>query len=117
MIDTLHTRGKHTKSSEKLRRARRLYIFLVVRNFGISNNGLFDRAAERMIESGLYAKSANKRAIRFSIIKSMFRFEHPRFRVGDPVYREWLFSKGLDCHSGYFKPIMDNITPLVQKIA
>ena len=116
MIDMESIRNNYRTASVKLNRARRLYIFLSRKKFNTAGNDYFDYMADRMIDSGLYAKSSSRKCIRWGVIRVLFKLEYPRFATSSPVYREWVFAKGIDCHSGYFKPIIKQIRPDVMKM-
>lgn len=106
MFNTAETREDFRSSKQKLARARRLYIFLTRRYFDTAGNDYFDWMVDRMKETGLYSAASERRGIRMSLIAHIFKIKYPRFTKSGTVYREWLFKVGIDCHSGYFKPII-----------
>jgi len=116
MIDTQIIRNNYRTANSKLTRARRLYIFLGRKKFDTAGNDYFDYMVDKMKEGGLYAASSEKKAIRWGVIRALFKLEYPRFSTSALVYREWIFAKGIDCHSGYFKPVIKQIRPKVMEM-
>lgn len=73
-------------AGNKLRRARRLYGFLL-REEIIRNPNVVAVCAQRALARGLYAQSTGPQTVMFSLVRYSFRFTKPTERY---EWHEWL---------------------------
>lgn len=81
-----------TRSSARLRRARRLYVRLGIKAvLESTNDSVMDHMAKRMAASGLYAAASisNKHDMRFRIARMIFNLQRKSF--GGTQAGEWTF--------------------------
>lgn len=100
-------RRKYSSANSKLRRARRLYVYINRNLINSKRNKVLDKMTERAKERGLYAMGTDDRSVRQSIITYLYRIERGAGKSLHPGWYEWLMAKGWDIGKGYSKRIMD----------
>lgn len=83
-------------SNKKLRRARRLYIFLC-RN-SVKTTIDLHRVAKAMAKTGLYADNRSDRDVKFAILRYLWKFDggHDRPWPNPMCWHEWCNRTGWD---------------------
>lgn len=89
-------------ANQKLRRARRLYVYLCRDSINNDGNVVLDFMEKHAHKRGLYADATNERSVRQSIIIHLFRIE---IKGGTYArdWHKWLMMKGISPYHGYFK--------------
>jgi len=101
-------RVKYRTAGQRLRRARRLYVFLNRHHINVRRDPHLDYMEKRMHEGGLFALGTDARHVRQSILTYLFRFEsNMHGRDLHPGWYEWLMQQAWDICKGYSKPIME----------
>lgn len=92
-IDTKRERRFFRRANQRLRRGRKLWIWLYCRHIRTAQE-LWDMA-ERMKSAGLYASGTSTADVQYSILKAMYRMD-PIVQRGLPwvTWESWLVQNG-----------------------
>ena len=90
-------------SNSKLRRARRLYVAICLRDIEKYGNPVINMMAERAQERGLYSDKTLIRDVRHSINGHHFQLTKYRVPYSFMQWHNWCRLMDIDALSGYFK--------------
>lgn len=89
IIDTTNERAVFTVSGKRLRRARRLYIYLVSKACLADASGeTLTRCVDRAIDCGLYAKATYPNDVRWSFLRNFWGFSSSGKKWG--LWHRWI---------------------------
>ena len=90
-------------SNKNLRRARRLYVAICLKDIEKFGNPVINKMAERSQERGLYSEKTDIRSIRQSINGHHFQLTKHRLKYrGYMDWHNWCDLMDIDAWSGYF---------------
>lgn len=106
MIKIVRERENFRTANQRIRRARRLYVFLNRFQLNHLRDPYMDYMVGRMRERGLYSDRVPERNTRQGIQSTLYRIERKEDRRGGFGWHEWCFEKGWNAWTGYSQPIM-----------
>lgn len=103
MINIQRQRAFFRSSNGRLRRARRLYVAICLRDLERYGNPVIDLMAQRAQERGLYSDKTNLRSIRQSINGHHYRLTMEREKCGGPFgWHNWCKALDINPWKGYY---------------
>lgn len=108
-------RKKFNLSQKKLRRARKLYVHICLKDIEKYGNPIIDKMAENAQKSGLYSHKTDIKSIRQSIFTYYFKLtkERESIRRDAFAWHQWCRKMDVSALSGYFNHKKKIVIPAV----